>query len=220
MPRWKISGLCKHKTKFSVSVWTRYLAVLSRTECKQAYLLLECLVCVCVCGHTSSPSMRVLWISALTVFPSAQLPCLWTQPNSSVSMGNVQLPSPVAIERWGSSFISVWQEQRGQIGEGTAGGEKRGDCWVLRGCGGPKSPLKVYLSKWSPTVESDTGLLVLMYRLSSQIPQTLSRIHTLKEVQQQCRGEKGGGKKRGGDVWSRIWSTVALFFQRVVTAED
>lgn len=64
--------------------------------------------------------------------------------------------------------------------------------------GGPKSPLKVYLSKGSPTAESDTGLLVLMYRLSSQIPQTLSGIHTLKEVQQQCQG--GRGQKRGGDV--------------------
>lgn len=84
-----------------------------------------------------------------------------------------------------------------RLERGQQGGEKRGNCWVLRGCGGPKSPLKVYLSKGSPTAESDTGLLVLMYRLSSQIPQTLSRIHTLKEVQQQCRGGRGGGKKGG-----------------------
>lgn len=78
------------------------------------------------------------------------------------------------------------------------------------------SPLKVYLSKGSPTASRTLVGSVNVVTLPT-CPETLSLIHTLKEVQQQCSGGRGG---REGDVRGYIWSTLVLFIQRVVAAED
>lgn len=100
-----------------------------------------------------------------------------------------------------------WEGQQGE----------KGTLFGPEGLWGSSSPFKSLFVERDHLRLARLWLTVLMYWLSFASPGTLSLIHTLKELQQQWRGGRGKGEQ---NVWAYIWPTLALFIQRVVTAED